>query len=107
MEVSMTGTTNSINAVPTQITCADATTSITLADNTEYTVQNTVTALNITVPTDTQFECWISLTTGSSIAVEITPTYSVIGEMPTFEPNSQYEISIKNGVFVVGTVTAG
>ena len=102
----MTGTTNSINAVPMQITCADATTSITLADNTEYTVQNTVTALNITVPTDTQFECWISLTTGASIAVEITPTYSVIGEMPTFEPNSQYEISIKNGVFVVGTVTA-
>lgn len=94
-------------AAPSKVTCSDATTSITLADNTEYTVQNTVTALNITVPTDTQFECWISLTTGSSIAVEITPNYSVIGEMPTFEPNSQYEISIKNGVFVVGTVTAG
>ena len=93
-------------AAPSKVTCSDATTSITLADNTEYTVQNTVTALNITVPTDTQFECWISLTTGASIAVEITPTYSVIGEMPTFEPNSQYEISIKNGVFVVGTVTA-
>lgn len=94
-------------AAPSKVTCSDATTSITLADNMEYTVQNTVTALNITVPTDTQFECWISLTTGSSIAVEITPTYSIIGEMPTFEPNSQYEISIKNGVFVVGTVTAG
>lgn len=94
-------------AAPSKVTCSDATTSITLADNTEYTVQNTVTALNITVPTDTQFECWISLTTGSSIAVEITPNYSVIGEMPTFEPNSQYEISVKNGVFVVGTVTAG
>lgn len=94
-------------AAPSKVTCSNATTSITLADNTEYTVQNTVTALNITVPTDTQFECWISLTTGSSISVEITPTYSVIGEMPTFEPNSQYEISIKNGVFVVGTVTAG
>lgn len=80
-----------------------APTTITVADNTEYYLTN-VGNLTITFPSG-NFECYISLTTASTGAVNITlPTTNYIGDKPTFLNNETWEISIKNGIIVAGKV---
>ena len=78
-----------------------APTSLTLADNTEYTITG-VTSLSFSYPSG-DFECWIKLTTASSGTIRISfPTSSYVGLVPSFATGQTWEISIKNKIIVAG-----
>ena len=79
-------------------------TAVTVADNTEYYFTDVAT-LVFTYPSSGNFECWIYLETSTTGAIDITfPTSSYIGDVPVFDVNEKWEISIKNGVIIAGNI---
>lgn len=81
---------------PSQI---NAGTTITLADNTEYRLDN-VSSLAISYPAG-NFECWLSITTAASGAITITlPNSSYASSAPTFTNSDTWEVSIKDGTVI-------
>lgn len=92
-----------IDATPEQ---EETQTVINLVDNTEYYITN-VSAIEFSYPQSTHWECYIKLTTVSQGTLTITfPNSAYIGSMPTFNNGETWEISIKDGVIVVGKVEA-
>lgn len=91
-------------AVSAQVTTG---TNITLADNTEYRLEN-VTTLTLTYPTG-NFECWLKLTFAASGSVTVTlPTGTrYIGTAPDFKNGETWEMSIKDGVVIAQKVGDG
>ena len=81
--------------------------SITLADNTEYRLEN-VTTLTLTYPTG-NFECWLKLTFAASGSITVTlPTGTkYIGNAPSFANGETWEVSIKDGVVIAQKVGEG
>ena len=75
---------------------------ITLADNYEYYLTG-VSNLTFTYPSG-NFECWISIITGSSFTGITFPTSEYIGKVPEFGASEKWEVSIKNGVIIAGKV---
>ena len=86
---------------PTIIT-QDNPTAITLADNYEYYLTS-VNNLTFTYPSG-NFECWISIITGSGFTEITFPTSEYIGQAPVFGAYEKWEVSIKNGVIIAGKV---
>lgn len=79
------------------------TAALTLADNTEYRFSSVVTSLTLTFPSG-NFDCWLRLTTGSSISVTFPSTATYLGGAPEFEPGKTYEMSIKDGCVICAEV---
>jgi len=90
--------------IPSNITTG---TNITLADNTEYRLENVAT-LTLTYPTG-NFECWLKLTFAESGSVTVTlPTGTkYIGNAPSFANGETWEMSIKDGVVIAQKVGDG
>lgn len=82
-------------------------TEITLADNTEYRLEN-VTTLTLTYPTG-NFECWLKLSFAASGSITVTlPTGTkYIGNAPSFGNGETWEMSIKDGVVIAQKVGDG
>ena len=82
-------------------------TEITLADNTEYRLEN-VTTLTLTYPTG-NFECWLKLSFAASGSITVTlPTGTkYIGNAPSFGNGEVWEMSIKDGVVIAQKVGDG
>ena len=82
-------------------------TEITLADNTEYRLEN-VTTLTLTYPTG-NFECWLKLSFAASGSITVTlPTGTkYIGNAPSFANGEVWEMSIKDGVVIAQKVGDG
>ena len=80
------------------------TVNVTLQNNTEYRLTG-VTSLTVSYPTGS-FECWIYLTTGSSITVTFPSRTTYLGAAPEFAKNTSYEISIKDGVVAAAEVVS-
>ena len=91
-------------AVSTQVTTGS---NITLADNTEYRLDD-VTTLTLTYPTS-DFECWMRLTFSASGDATVTlPTGTkYIGTAPDFKNGETWEMSIKDGVVIAQKVGDG
>lgn len=87
--------------IPEQVTSG---TTITLANNTEYRLRD-VTELSIKYPYD-NFECWMRLTFASSgnITVTLPANTKYIGTAPDFKNGETWEMSIKDGIVIAGTV---
>ena len=87
--------------IPKQVTSG---TTITLANNTEYRLRD-VTELSIEYPYD-NFECWMRLTFASSgnITVTLPANTKYIGTAPDFKNGETWEMSIKDGIVIAGTV---
>ena len=80
-----------------------APTTLTVADNSEYLLNN-VSNLTIVFPSG-RFECWIRFATLSNFTgVTFPETTKYIGGMPDFGANERWEVSIKNDVIVAGKV---
>ena len=82
-------------------------TEITLADNTEYRLEN-VTTLTLTYPTG-NFECWLKLSFAASGSITVTlPTGTkYIGNALSFSNGEVWEMSIKDGVVIAQKVGDG
>nr|DAL49646.1 MAG TPA_asm: hypothetical protein [Caudoviricetes sp.] len=82
-------------------------TNITLADNTEYRLEN-VTTLTLAYPTG-NFECWLKLTfaESGSITVTLPAGTKYIGNAPSFANGETWEMSIKDGVVIAQKVGDG
>ena len=82
-------------------------TEITLADNTEYRLEN-VTTLTLTYPTG-NFECWLKLSFAESGSVTVTLPAGTkyIGNAPNFANGEVWEMSIKDGIVVAQKVGDG
>ena len=82
-------------AVSTQVTTGS---NITLADNTEYRL-NDVTTLTLTYPTG-DFECWMRLTFAASgnITVTLPADTEYLGATPNFKNGETWELSFKDKV---------
>ena len=91
-------------AVSTQVTTGS---NITLADNTEYRLDD-VTTLTLTYPAG-NFECWMRLTFAASGDITVTlPTGTkYIGTAPDFKNGETWEMSIKDGVVIAQKVGDG
>lgn len=91
-------------AVSAQVTAG---TEITLADNTEYRLENVAT-LTLTYPMG-NFECWLKLTFAASGSITVTlPTGTkYIGNAPNFASGETWEMSIKDGVVIAQKVGDG
>ena len=91
-------------AVSAQVTAG---TEITLADNTEYRLENVAT-LTLTYPMG-NFECWLKLTFAASGSITVTlPTGTkYIGNAPNFASGETWEMSIKDGVVIAQKVGEG
>lgn len=91
-------------AVSAQVTAG---TEITLADNTEYRIENVAT-LTLTYPMG-NFECWLKLTFAASGSITVTlPTGTkYIGNAPNFASGETWEMSIKDGVVIAQKVGDG
>lgn len=91
-------------AVSAQVTTGS---NITLADNTEYRL-NDVTTLTLTYPTG-DFECWMRLSFAASGDATVTlPTGTkYIGTTPDFKNGETWELSIKDGVVIAQKVGEG
>lgn len=91
-------------AVSAQVTAG---TEITLADNTEYRLENVAT-LTLTYPMG-NFECWLKLTFAASGSITVTlPTGTkYIGNTPNFASGETWEMSIKDGVVIAQKVGDG
>lgn len=87
--------------IPEQVTSG---TTITLANNTEYRLRD-VTELSIEYPYY-NFECWMRLTFASSgnITVTLPANTKYIGTAPDFKNGETWEMSIKDGIVIAGTV---
>ena len=96
---------------------------ITLSSNTEYRFSNPLSwlTLNFPAPLDPgaaipeyRFECWLRFTMEGTAAragdvevgVEFPKDATFLGNVPTFEPNKTYEMSIKNGCVVCAEVVS-
>lgn len=91
------------------ISSQSAPSAITLADNTVYYLTN-VSSLTLTYPQDTHWECLLQVETASSGTVTITfpNTTKYIGDIPTFDNDETWEISIRDGIVVAQkAVSAG
>lgn len=91
-------------AVSAQVTAG---TEITLANNTEYRLENVAT-LTLTYPMG-NFECWLKLTFAASGSITVTlPTGTkYIGNAPNFASGETWEMSIKDGVVIAQKVGDG
>lgn len=87
--------------IPKQVTSG---TTITLANNAEYRLRD-VTELSIEYPYY-NFECWMRLTFASSgnITVTLPANTKYIGAAPDFKNGETWEMSIKDGIVIAGTV---
>ena len=93
-------------ATPNKVSYTTGAAEITFEDNTEYTITNGVSSITFVDPGG-EYECWINMNLSDNSALVFMPqNYSYIGSEPAFENNKSYEISVKNGVFVVGEITA-
>ena len=79
---------------------------ITLADNTEYRLNN-VSSLSITYPQG-NFSCWMKLTFAASgtISVNLPVDTTYIGSIPSFDNGETWEISVKDKVVVACKVVS-
>lgn len=91
-------------AVSAQVTAG---TEITLADNTEYRLENVAT-LTLTYPMG-NFECWLKLTFAASGSITVTlPTGTkYIGNAPNFASGETWELSFKDKVLAAQKVGEG
>lgn len=91
-------------AVSAQVTAG---TEITLADNTEYRLENVAT-LTLTYPMG-NFECWLKLTFAASGSITVTlPTSTkYIGNAPNFASGETWELSFKDKVLAAQKVGEG
>ena len=82
-------------------------TNITLADNTEYRLEN-VTTLTLAYPTG-NFECWLKLTFAESgnITVTLPADTKYIGSAPDFKNGETWELSFKDKVLAAQKVGEG
>ena len=64
-----------------------------------------MTSLTITYPAG-NFECWMMLTTGTSISVTFPAITKYAGKVVTFKAGKTYEVSIKDGVVVAMEVVS-
>ena len=93
-------------AEPNKVSYTTGAAEITFADNTEYTITSGVSSVTFVDPGG-EYECWINMNLSDNSALVFMPqNYSYIGSEPAFENNKSYEISVKNGVFVVGEITS-
>ena len=91
-------------AVSAQVTAG---TEITLADNTEYRLENVAT-LTLTYPMG-NFECWLKLTFAASGSITVTlPTGTkYIGTAPDFKNGETWELSFKDKILAAQKVGEG
>ena len=91
-------------AVSAQVTAG---TEITLADNTEYRLENVAT-LTLTYPMG-NFECWLKLTFAASGSITVTlPTGTkYIGNAPDFKNGETWELSFKDKILAAQKVGEG
>lgn len=83
---------------------------ITCRDNTEYYI-NYAGHIEIEFPEDPEdpdtmprFECYFYITFGEEVSISLPFIARYIGDQPQFEPETSWEMSIKNGVIVAGKV---
>lgn len=71
-----------------------------LEDNAEYYLSN-ISSLSLEFPEE-KFECWLNIAFAENENIEIIfpENTNYIGEIPSFTPNSIWEISIKNKVVI-------
>lgn len=82
-----------------------APTSVALSDECEYYLTD-VGDISFTYPSDTYFECWISLSLSAAESHTVTfpEGTSYIGGTPEWEVSAQYEISVKDKVVIIKKV---